>query len=107
MTPKPSPATSRHPLSVGGRGLLLLIALVAMPAFASEITPDSVLAGMNAERALAGLPPLRFDARLEAAAADRMRDIEEQEYWAHDAPDGRSPVLWLHLRHYDFRNAGE
>jgi len=89
------------------RLLLVLAALGTLPAFAAEITPDSVLAAMNEQRAQFGLRPLRFDPRLTAAAGDRMRDMEDQGYWAHVAPDGRSPFLWLKVRHYDFRTAGE
>src|SRR6185369_14597583 len=53
------------------------------------------------------MAPLHFDARLNMAAEDRMRDMEDLEYWAHDAPDGRSPFVWLKARGYDFQFAGE
>ena len=86
---------------------LLILLLLAMPALGSDITSPSVLTAMNEERVRLGLRPLREDARLDAAAADRMRDMEELAYWAHEAPDGRSPFLWLRVRHYDFRFAGE
>src|SRR5438034_4398594 len=86
---------------------LLILLLLAMPALGSDITSPSVLTAMNEERVRLGLRPLREDARLDAAAADRMRDMEELAYWAHQAPDGRSPFLWLRVRHYDFRFAGE
>ena len=86
--------------------LLLLLAL-AVPAFGADITSESVLKAMNVERAHQGLRPLRADPRLAAAAGDRMRDMEEQGYWAHVAPDGRPPFLWLKVRRYDFRFAGE
>lgn len=85
---------------------LLLFAL-ALPSFATEITRGAVLAAMNAYRAEHMLPPLREDPRLEAAADDRMRDMEELGYWAHVAPDGRSPFLWLKPHGYEFRFAGE
>jgi len=87
--------------------LLALLVLVAAPAFAVDITPASVVAAMNEQRASAGLKPLREDPRLDAAAGDRMRDMEELSYWAHEAPDGRSPFTWLHPRGYFFRVAGE
>jgi uncharacterized protein YkwD len=83
-----------------------LLALTA-PLLASEITPQSVLSEMNAYRARNGMAPLHFDARLSLAADDRMRDMEDLEYWAHDAPDGRSPFVWLKSRGYDFQYAGE
>ena len=87
--------------------LLPLLLLFAIPAAASEITRDSVLASMNAYRAEKGLPALHFDARLQRAADDRMRDMEEQEYWAHEGPDGRSPFTWLAPNGYTFHYAGE
>ena len=86
---------------------LLLLFLVATQAFASDITRASVVAAMNEYRAEHHLPPLREDARLDAAAGDRMRDMEDQAYWAHDAPDGRSPFTWLEPNGYTFHFAGE
>lgn len=87
--------------------LTLLLLVVAAPAFAVDITPASVIAAMNEQRAQLGLRPLREDPRLDAAAADRMRDMEDLGYWAHEAPDGRSPFLWLRPHKYAFRFAGE
>jgi uncharacterized protein YkwD len=87
--------------------LVLALLVVAAPAFASDITNASVVAAMNEQRAQFGVPPLREDPRLDAAAADRMRDMEDLGYWAHESPDGRSPFMWLALRRYPYRFAGE
>lgn len=73
----------------------------------TEITPESVLAQMNAERAAAGVAPLRLDTRVTGAAEDRMVDMEDLGYWSHQSPDGRSPFVWLSSRNYKFSNAGE
>lgn len=89
------------------RVLLPLLLMAALPAAATEITRDAVLASMNAYRAERGLPALHFDTRLQKAADDRMRDMEEMEYWAHESPDGRSPFSWLRVENYDFQFAGE
>jgi uncharacterized protein YkwD len=92
------------------RSLLLLsvaLIMVATPAFASDITRASVVAAMNEYRAEHHLPPLREDVRLDAAAGDRMRDMEDQAYWAHESPDGRSPFTWLEPNGYTFHYAGE
>ena len=86
---------------------LALALILAVTANAAEITRDSVISAMNTYRAEQGLPPLRSDDRLVAAAEDRMRDMEEMEYWAHVSPDGRSPFGWLKLRGYLFEYAGE
>ena len=85
----------------------LSVLLLALPALATDITRDAVVASMNAQRAQQGLPPLRIDDRLCAAAGDRMREMEEMAYWDHVSPEGRSPFAWLKPRGYDFRYAGE
>ena len=83
------------------------IALLSLPVLAAEITSQAVLAAMNEYRAQNGLPPLRDDARLDLAAADRMHDMEDLAYWSHESPDGRSPFLWLKPHGYTYRFAGE
>ncbi|MCU1348403.1 MAG: hypothetical protein JWO56_1433 [Acidobacteria bacterium] len=86
----------------------LTVALtVASPLFARDITKQSVLDGMNAHRAERGLPPLRIDPRIDAAAGDRMHDMEDLGYWSHESPDGRSPFLWLRPHGYPYSFAGE
>lgn len=90
------------------RLLVLAVALVVSgSAFASDITRRSVVGEMNVRRAAFGLPPLHEDARLDAAADDRLDDMEDQGYWAHVSPDGREPFQWLRPRGYDYRYAGE
>lgn len=86
---------------------LFAVTFLASAASATEITQQSVIAEMNARRARIGLSPLREDTRLTEAAQDRMRDMEEQGYWAHTSPDGRSPFEWLRPRGYQFAYAGE
>lgn len=87
--------------------LIVALCLLTSAAGAEDITRESVLAQMNAHREAEGYPPLREESRLTAAADDRMRDMEELSYWAHVAPDGRSPFLWLHPRGYQYRYVGE
>jgi uncharacterized protein YkwD len=93
------------------RRILLATAIALLfrvaPLTASDITPESVLAGMNSERKALGLEPLQFDARLNGAAADRMLDMENLGYWSHDSPDGRPPFVWLQPHGYAFSYAGE
>ena len=89
------------------RFLFLATLLVSVAASASDITRTTVLEQMNARRLAALVPPLRHDARLDLAAEDRMRDMEDQAYWAHTSPDGRSPFEWLLPRGYDYWFAAE
>ena len=72
-----------------------------------EITVDAVIAEMNVYRGDHGLPLLQGDQRLHRAAEDRIDDMERQGYWGHYPPDGSSPFLWLPLRGYHYRQAGE
>ena len=89
--------------------LLLLLLLLPATAFAdtNEITPENIVARMNAYRADFGLAPLRLDERVTLAARDRMRDMEDSGYWSHEAPNGMSPFTWLTVRDYSFSAAAE
>ena len=93
------------------RILALLLLVVQTSAFAadatSEITTANIVALMNEYRAEQGLGPLREDARLTGAAQDRVRHMEELGYWAHNAPDGMSPFVWLASRDYSYSVAAE
>jgi uncharacterized protein YkwD len=92
------------------RSLLLALFLVAAPAFASdprEITVASVVAQMNVYRAEKGLPLLVAESRLTKSAEDRMHDMEDLGYWAHVAPDGRVPFVWMRANGYEYQFAAE
>ncbi len=95
-------------LAVGLASLTAVAALaVDTDSGRTPISRRSVLESMNAYRADHGLAPLREDPRLDSAAEDRVRDMEEMGYWSHQSPDGRSPFLTLKPRGYEFTNAGE
>lgn len=85
----------------------LLLCAAAASAGENDITAENVLALMNVHRAGQGLPPLNADERLMKAAADRMKHMEEEAYWSHTSPDGISPFVWVRMRSYDFKAAGE
>jgi uncharacterized protein YkwD len=85
-----------------------VIALLAQPvARAEEITAASLLNTINAYRQVQGLGPYVMDPRLMAAAEDRMRHMEEHGYFAHNAPDGMAPYVWLAKRGFHYTMAGE
>lgn len=88
---------------------LLLVALLAFRAFASdenEINAANVVALMNDYRAEAGLPPLRIDPSLTAAAEARMREMTDGEWWGHEAPDGTPPFAFIPVD-YEYAFAAE
>ena len=89
--------------------MLLVALLFAFPAIASDandITATNVVALMNEYRAESGLPPLRLDPSLTAAAETRMREMAEGEWWSHEAPDGTSPFVHIPVD-YDYAFAAE
>jgi uncharacterized protein YkwD len=73
----------------------------------TPVTPASVLSAMNEHRERRGLPPLQRNARLDAAAADRIRDMFGQAYFDHVAPDGTEPFVWVRARGYRYSAMGE
>jgi len=73
----------------------------------SDITAETILAAMNEHRARHELAPLSTEVRLTSAAKDRMRDMEDLGYWAHESPEGRSPFFWVRYRAYRFTMVGE
>lgn len=90
----------------------LLLAFLLLPALAfgadpRDITVASVIAEMNVYRAERGLPALVEESRLTKAAQNRMQDMEDLGYWAHVAPDGRSPFVWLRANGYQHTYAAE
>lgn len=88
-------------------GLLFAGSAYGFVGESQEITPESVLREMNEERVQSKLAPLRLDERLNHAAEDRMRDMEEMSYWSHRSPEGLSPFVWMKPRGYEFATAGE
>ena len=62
---------------------------------------------MNRERLARGERPLRLNTVLCAAASDRVRDMFAQHYFAHEAPDGTQPFVWVDREGYDYREIGE
>jgi uncharacterized protein YkwD len=88
---------------------LLMFATLAASAIepSNEITAANVLRLMNDYRASEGLTPLHSDERLDLAAADRMTHMEEESFWSHQSPKGKSPFDWLDHHDYHYRAAGE
>lgn len=75
--------------------------------FASSITPAQVVELTNAQRAQVGLPPLKLNSRLTAAALAKGQDMFNDQYWSHIAPDGKEPWSFMREAGYSYRVAGE
>ena len=91
------------------RALLVARPLDADSAGAASrgLSNETVLDAMNDYRGRQRLPPLEFDRRLNAAAQDRVRDMFEQGYFDHIAPDGTSPFAAMRRRGYRYSSAAE
>ncbi|MDX1584412.1 MAG: CAP domain-containing protein [Thermoanaerobaculia bacterium] len=88
-------------------GILLAVSVWPADAPSDEISRVRVIDEINRHRIDNGLDPLRGDDRLHQAAEDRLDDMFELGYWAHESPEGNSPFVWLKRRTYRYRAAGE
>lgn len=61
----------------------------------------------NQKRIDAGLSPLSLDSQLSTAAMNKANDMLAKNYWAHNAPDGTTPWIFIKSAGYDYLYAGE
>ncbi len=75
--------------------------------YATDIRVEQLLIDTNIKRAQAGLQALTLDQRLSRAAALKAQDMFSKNYWAHNAPDGKTPWEFVTTAGYRYRVAGE
>lgn len=75
--------------------------------FATDINVEKLLNLTNLKRAEVGLPSLSLDSALSAAAAGKADDMFSRGYWAHSAPDGTTPWVFITNVGYQYLYAGE
>lgn len=75
--------------------------------FATDINVEKLLNLTNLERAQTGLPSLNLSPELSVAAVAKANDMFNKNYWAHNAPDGTSPWVFLTQAGYRYLYAGE
>jgi uncharacterized protein YkwD len=80
---------------------------VSPPVQGQDAAVQAVLAGVNAERAKAGLPPLALSRELSGVATARSQDMANRNYFAHTDPDGHDPFWHLQQAGIAFQTAGE
>ncbi len=68
-------------------------------------TRELTLCLLNAERARAGVGPLRYDVRLEAASQRHSDDMVARRYFEHDTPEGVEPYQRMLAAGYAATNA--
>jgi hypothetical protein len=74
---------------------------------ASDFSNATLLNSTNAERTKQGEPALTLDAELTDAAQAKANDMVAKNYWAHNAPDGTTPWMFITGAGYQYRAAGE
>jgi uncharacterized protein YkwD len=97
--------TSRAP-TVGADGKPLPQVYRINPAD-ERVVSFRLLDSVNTLRAAKSLPPLAFDARLNAAAATHSRDMSVQNRPWHFGSDGSSPLVRVQRSGYTGRLVGE
>ncbi len=75
--------------------------------YASNIHVRELVEYTNKKRAEEGLPELKLNNKLSRAAYAKAKDMFEDDYWAHVAPDGTQPWDFILGAGYDYTYAGE
>ena len=75
--------------------------------FATDIRVEQLFSTINAKRVEGGLGALVLDQRLSRAAALKAQDMFANNYWAHNAPNGKTPWEFITAAGYRYRVAGE
>ena len=97
------------PLRAAALPILLLVVFVFVPGIAAQpisAPEDSILARrvvelVNQERVKAGLLPLKWNDTLAAAAAAYAQEMAERNFFAHNSPEGTTPVERARRAGYD------
>ncbi len=77
------------------------------PAYMAAIVASRMVNLVNASREESDLPPLKINNYLVESAIAKGQDMLENQYFAHDTPDGKKPWQWIDRTNYDYVYAGE
>ena len=75
--------------------------------FATDISVDKLFQQVNQEREKNGLSALTYNDKLSTAASLKAQDMFSKNYWAHFAPDGKTPWDFILSSGYNYEYAGE
>lgn len=73
----------------------------------TDITSEQLLQLLNNERQKENLGTLNLNPELSAAALNKANDMFSKNYWAHNAPDGKTPWSFIKDSGYVYVYAGE
>lgn len=76
-------------------------------AVATPFRPEEVVEETNRMRVEVGLPPLVYDSLLADAAAAKVVDMFEQQYFDHITPQGKGPDSFVKAAGYAYISVGE
>lgn len=106
-----------HPQFLAGYMFLLLLPffifgmlLVAKPGIlgiSAIFDAEKIIAKTNQARANVGASKLSISPKLTEAAQTKAQDMVTRGYWAHFAPDGKTPWDFIRQSGYNFSAAGE
>lgn len=74
---------------------------------AYSVSTKDLLLLTNLKREEKGLSPLTYNQQLEQAAKMKADYMFEKNYWAHNAPDGTTPWIFIEKSGYEYIYAGE
>lgn len=117
----PHEHNNHRPWAIQTQGLIIFLSLLLFSqvfvnlssgsdkilGFATNISNTEVMSLTNLERNSQGLLALKPNSSLAKAAKFKAKDMIEDDYWAHFAPDGTSPWHWFGLVGYKYTWAGE
>lgn len=72
-----------------------------------DISAQELLLITNQKRLADGELPLRLSSELSLAAKQKAQNMFEKNYWAHNAPDGTTPWVFIKSAGYEYVYAGE
>lgn len=75
--------------------------------YATSISASGLLVSTNSNRSASGLSPLSLSGQLNAAAQAKAQHMIANDYWAHVAPDGTTPWVFIGNSGYAYLTAGE
>lgn len=73
----------------------------------SAITKEEIINLTNSERQKYGLSKVTDNDQLDKAALQKVKNMFEENYWAHESPSGKTPWVWIQNEGYAYRYAGE
>ena len=71
------------------------------------LTVSGIVAATNNERVSAGNTPLSPNAKLNTAARIKLQHMFDNQYFAHNGPDGTTPSHWVDNAGYAYKLTGE